>query len=270
MIIYTKYTGCRQYDFNVHAAFKVNWTEGFFLRQADVDKADKAGPHGEHGLGRRRGDHAASGAMEPEVLVEPLETSEPETLAVQSDSEQLLGVRAILRRSRRAAPHQQVRKPPSCPRSWAASSPLSLYSHTDAWANWHRLGRPNSFLSADVLPGPLRPRRAGEPPLEHPAALPPALLLGCAFLPAPPLRCSLRCVYCCMERCLAVQEMIVRNNHAAFVYAQARASSPPPPPPSAAAARAAAGGTATGLCAPQPGSASSPSCSAVRRAPARP
>ena len=64
-----------------------------------MDNADKASPHGEHSLGRRRGDHAASGAMEPEVLVEPLETSEPETLAVQSDSEQSCGARAERRRT---------------------------------------------------------------------------------------------------------------------------------------------------------------------------
>jgi hypothetical protein len=43
----------------------------------------------------------------------------------------------------------QVRKAPSWPRSWANfSSPLSLHSHWDAWANLHVLGQPDTFLAA--------------------------------------------------------------------------------------------------------------------------
>ena len=36
---------------------------------------------------------------------------------------------------------------PSWPRSWANFSPLSLYSHRNAWANLHLLGQPNTFLA---------------------------------------------------------------------------------------------------------------------------
>ena len=45
----------------------------------------------------------------------------------------------------------QVRKTPSWPRSWANFSLLSLYSHWNAWANWHLLGQPDTFLAAPAV-----------------------------------------------------------------------------------------------------------------------
>ena len=45
----------------------------------------------------------------------------------------------------------QVRKTPSWPRSWANFSRLSLYSRWNAWANWHLLGQPDTFLASGVL-----------------------------------------------------------------------------------------------------------------------
>jgi hypothetical protein len=41
----------------------------------------------------------------------------------------------------------EVRKTPSWPRSWANFSRLLLYSHWNAWANLHLLGRPDTFLA---------------------------------------------------------------------------------------------------------------------------
>ena len=37
---------------------------------------------------------------------------------------------------------------PSWPRSWANFSLLPLYPHRKAWANWHLLGQPDTFLAA--------------------------------------------------------------------------------------------------------------------------
>ena len=45
-----------------------------------------------------------------------------------------------------------VRKTPSWPRSRANFSMLQLYSRRNAWANWHLLGQPNTFL-AKAAPG---------------------------------------------------------------------------------------------------------------------
>ena len=44
--------------------------------------------------------------------------------------------------------NQQVRKTPRWPRSRANFSLLWLYSHSNAWANLHRLGQPNTLLAA--------------------------------------------------------------------------------------------------------------------------
>jgi hypothetical protein len=41
----------------------------------------------------------------------------------------------------------KVRETPSWPGSWANSSPFSLYSHRNAWANVHLLGQPDAVLS---------------------------------------------------------------------------------------------------------------------------
>jgi hypothetical protein len=41
----------------------------------------------------------------------------------------------------------KVRNTPSWPRSWANFSLLWLHSHRNAWANWHLLGQPNTFLA---------------------------------------------------------------------------------------------------------------------------
>jgi hypothetical protein len=46
-----------------------------------------------------------------------------------------------------AAIHNQVRKTPSWPRSWASFSLLLLYSHGNAWASWRLLGQPNTCLA---------------------------------------------------------------------------------------------------------------------------
>jgi hypothetical protein len=43
----------------------------------------------------------------------------------------------------------QVRKTPSCPKSWANLGLLWLYSHRGAWANLHLLGQPDTFLAPD-------------------------------------------------------------------------------------------------------------------------
>jgi hypothetical protein len=43
--------------------------------------------------------------------------------------------------------HAQVRKTPSWPRSWANFSLLWLYPHRNAWANFHMLGPPDTFLA---------------------------------------------------------------------------------------------------------------------------
>jgi G3E family GTPase len=48
--------------------------------------------------------------------------------------------------------HDQVRDTPSWPRSWANSSLLQLYSHTNAWANSHRLGQPHTSLARRATP----------------------------------------------------------------------------------------------------------------------
>ena len=45
----------------------------------------------------------------------------------------------------------QVRKAPSWPRSWANFSLLQLYYHRNAWANFHLLGQPSTFLAAQTL-----------------------------------------------------------------------------------------------------------------------
>ena len=67
----------------------------------------------------------------------------------------------------------QVRKTPSS-RSWAGFSPLSLYPHTNVWANLHRLGQPNTFLAAAVLQDELRPGRPLRQALARAAARGPA------------------------------------------------------------------------------------------------
>jgi hypothetical protein len=41
----------------------------------------------------------------------------------------------------------KVRKAPSWPRSWANFNLLQLYYHRNAWANFHLLGQPNTFLA---------------------------------------------------------------------------------------------------------------------------
>ena len=46
----------------------------------------------------------------------------------------------------------QVRETPSWPRSWATFSLLSRYSHGNAWANLHLLGRPDTFLAGQCHP----------------------------------------------------------------------------------------------------------------------
>jgi hypothetical protein len=52
----------------------------------------------------------------------------------------------------------EVRKTPSWPRSRANFSLLWSYSFWNAWANWHLLGQPNTFLARRR-----RPRRAAMP-----------------------------------------------------------------------------------------------------------
>jgi hypothetical protein len=52
---------------------------------------------------------------------------------------------------------RQVRKTPRCPRSWANSSLLYLYSHRNGRANSHRLGQPNTFLAAGAAARGLAP-----------------------------------------------------------------------------------------------------------------
>jgi hypothetical protein len=43
------------------------------------------------------------------------------------------------------------RKAPSWPSSWANFSFFKLYSHGSAWANLHRLGQPDTFLTSTAL-----------------------------------------------------------------------------------------------------------------------
>jgi hypothetical protein len=48
-------------------------------------------------------------------------------------------------------PGTKVRKTPSWPRSWANFNFLSLYPRTNAWANLHRLGQPNTSLAQEIF-----------------------------------------------------------------------------------------------------------------------
>ena len=43
--------------------------------------------------------------------------------------------------------HSKVRRTPSCPKIWADCSRLQPYSHRNAWAISHILGRPNASLA---------------------------------------------------------------------------------------------------------------------------
>jgi hypothetical protein len=51
----------------------------------------------------------------------------------------------------------QVRTTPSWPRSWANFSVLQPYSRRNAWANWHRLGQPDTFRAARTTGRPRTP-----------------------------------------------------------------------------------------------------------------
>ena len=88
----------------------------------------------------------------------------------------------------------QVRKTPCWPRNWASFSLISLYSHRNAWANWHLLGQPNTFLAA-VLRGVRRRGvhrpRAGPLALqaEHAAAGQPAGLPEVGLVSVSAIKC---------------------------------------------------------------------------------
>ena len=75
---------------------------------------------------------------------------------IMAGVEQGAGARTAVLFGRTADIWQQVRKPPSWPRSWADLSLLSLHTRRNVWANLHLLGRPDALARSEALvPGVL-------------------------------------------------------------------------------------------------------------------